>query len=331
MSWLGALLLPAAITLALIALLRRSRWSQRLADHPNDRSLHTQATPRLGGIAMMLGALPVAFAAAPSLAIVWLAAFGLALVSFADDLRSLPISVRLAAHFTAAAVALAMVAPIGGDAAALTLVTVLAIAWMTNLYNFMDGADGLAGGMALIGFAAYAAAASQAGDVALALGSASVASAAAAFLAYNFPPARLFMGDAGSIPLGFLAGILGACGVFTGAWRPWFPLAVFSPFIVDATVTIVRRLVRGERVWIAHRGHYYQRLVLGGWSLRRLAFVAYALMMATSASAWAARGAEPTVQCAILGFWLVFYAAAMIIVECTERSKAPRDEGATPG
>src|SRR6185503_1293522 len=176
----------------------------------------------------------------------------------------------------------------------------LAIAWMTNLYNFMDGADGLAGGMALFCFAAYALAASAAGFEALALGAAGVASAAFGFLAFNFPPARVFMGDAGSIPVGFLAGALGLHGAIVGAWPSWFPLLVFSPFVVDATATIAHRLARGDRVWIAHRQHYYQRLVLSGWSTRRLALTCYAVMIAASASALAVRTASPAMQYAIL-------------------------------
>jgi UDP-GlcNAc:undecaprenyl-phosphate GlcNAc-1-phosphate transferase len=111
---------------------------------------------------------------------------------------------------------------------------------------------------------------------------------------HNFPPARVFMGDTGSIPLGFLAGALGGYGWAAGAWPAWFPVLVFSPFVVDATVTLLRRLARRERVWIAHRTHYYQRLVLCGWSPRRLAWSAYALMAVAAAAALAAR--EPDGQ-----------------------------------
>ncbi len=95
------------------------------------------------------------------------------------------------------------------------------------------------------------------------------------------------MGDAGSIPLGFLAGALGVQGALAGAWPFWFPVLVFSPFIVDATVTLARRMVRREPFWRAHRAHYYQRLVLSGWSHRRVALGAYALMCAGAAAALA--------------------------------------------
>src|SRR4030095_6825063 len=137
---------------------------------------------------------------------------------------------------------------------------------------------GLAGGMAVIGFGTYGLAAWLAGSSEFALLAWSIAAASAAFLLFNFPPARVFMGDAGSIPLGFLCGALGAYGIANEAWPAWFPLLVFSPFSVDASVAIARRVLRGERFWIAHRSHYYQRLVLSGWGRRRLAGWSYALM-----------------------------------------------------
>jgi UDP-N-acetylmuramyl pentapeptide phosphotransferase/UDP-N-acetylglucosamine-1-phosphate transferase len=93
--------------------------------------------------------------------------------------------------------------------------------------------------------------------------------AAAVFLKANFHPARIFLGDVGSVPLGFLAGALGALGVYRDLVPVWFPFVVFAPFFVDATVTLLRRMLRGERFWQAHREHYYQRLVQMGWGHRR--------------------------------------------------------------
>jgi UDP-GlcNAc:undecaprenyl-phosphate GlcNAc-1-phosphate transferase len=233
-------------------------------------------------------------------------AAALALVSLLDDVHSLPIQVRLPAHVVAAAVAvLAMGAPHWGVVPA--AIGVLAIAWMTNLFNFMDGADGLAGGMAAIGFAALAIGAQLAGETGLALACAALASASVGFLVHNFPPARVFLGDAGSIPLGFLAGALGIHGATRGAWPPWFALLVFSPFIVDASFTLARRLWRREAVWRAHREHLYQRLVLAGWSHRKLAMWAYGLMTATAASALAGRGSGVMLQCGIILAWIAAY------------------------
>ena len=144
----------------------------------------------------------------------------------------------------------------------------LAVAWITNLYNFMDGSDGLAGGMSVAGFGAYSIAAWLAGDAATGALCAAISGASVAFLLHNFYPARIFMGDVGSIPLGFLAAALGIVGWRNDAWPLWFPLLVFGPFIGDATVTFFKRVARRERVWRAHREHYYQRMVRMGFGHR---------------------------------------------------------------
>jgi len=143
------------------------------------------------------------------------------------------------------------------------------------------------------------------------------------FLTHNFPPARVFMGDAGSIPLGFLAAALGVLGVIAGAWPVAFPVVVFSPFIVDATVTLARRLVRGDRVWQAHRTHYYQRLVLWGWNPRRLVFASGGLMLAAAASALVLAGAGPMLQCGIIFFWVALYALLLPAMDRKTRTTNP--------
>jgi UDP-N-acetylmuramyl pentapeptide phosphotransferase/UDP-N-acetylglucosamine-1-phosphate transferase len=199
--------------------------------------------------------------------------------------RGLPVALRFLVHFVAAVTGLLALGLTG-----LALLTgTLAVVWMTNLFNFMDGADGLAGGMATIGFAALALAAWLGDAPGLAAFCAAIAAAALAFLRFNFPPAKVFMGDAGSIPLGFLAATLGILGAQQNAW-PWlFPLLVFSPFIFDASVTLARRALRGEKVWQAHRSHYYQRVVLLGATHRQLAMAAYVLMLASVALAFTLR------------------------------------------
>jgi len=313
-----ALVVPAIVAWIAIALLLRSSLARRLVDRPNERSLHAAPTPRVGGIAILLGALPVAaWTSGAQQATLLACALVLALVSLADDYRSLPVVVRLTAHLAVAAVAAVEL----GANAAITVPVAFAIAWMTNLFNFMDGADGLAGGMAVIGFSAYAVAAHAAGVPALAMTSLALASGAAAFLAFNFPPARVFLGDAGSIPLGFLAGALGFAGFAAGAWPAWFPVLVFSPFVADASVTLVRRVARGERVWRAHRTHYYQRLVLSGWTQRKLALSAYGLMLASAAAALAGRAAGTSEQCVIILAAAMFYA---LLLAAIDRHLRPR-------
>jgi UDP-N-acetylmuramyl pentapeptide phosphotransferase/UDP-N-acetylglucosamine-1-phosphate transferase len=307
--------LPAIVSAVVIALAGRTRWSARFADHPNERSLHSHAVPRLGGIGVMVASIPMlALAGSGALSVIAACALFLALVSLADDARSLPIEVRLPAHAVAALVAVLA----AGDPAwgwPIAIGAVFAIVWMTNLFNFMDGSDGLAGGMALIGFGTLALAANGSGSPALALGCAAIAAAAGGFLLHNFPPARVFLGDAGSVPLGFLAGALGALGIANGAWPWWFPALVFSPFIVDATVTILRRALRGERIWIAHRSHFYQRLVLAGWSRRRLAIASYALMALAAASALVAHRSGEAARYAIILFWSAMYPMVLVAIE----------------
>jgi UDP-N-acetylmuramyl pentapeptide phosphotransferase/UDP-N-acetylglucosamine-1-phosphate transferase len=270
----------AVCWLVLAWLRRRGRLPM---DHPNERSLHETPTPRIGGLGIMAGVL-VAYLwlADTALLPVMLGAFALAAVSVLDDVRGLPVRVRFLAHFVAAAGCLLALGLTGW----LLLAGMLAVVWMTNLYNFMDGSDGLAGGMAAIGFGALALAAWQGDAPGLAVFSAAIAAAALAFLRFNFPPARVFMGDAGSIPLGFLAATLGILGSRQSVW-PWlFPLLVFSPFIVDASVTLARRALRGEKIWQAHRSHYYQRVVLLGATHRQLALAAYTVMLAMAALAF---------------------------------------------
>ncbi len=255
-------------------------------DHPNARSLHVTPTPRIGGLGIMAGVLVASvWLADGALLPVMLAVFALAAISLLDDMRGLPVALRFLAHFIAAA---ACLLALGLTGWALLLGT-LAVVWMTNLYNFMDGSDGLAGGMTTIGFGALALAAWLGDAPYLAAFCAAIAASALAFLRFNFPPARVFMGDAGSIPLGFLAAALGILGAMQNVW-PWlFPLLVFSPFIVDASVTLARRALGGERIWQAHRSHYYQRVVLLGATHRQLAVTVYVLMLTMAALAFVLR------------------------------------------
>lgn len=278
MEFLLCPLLAAALSAGVSAFLLHTRLGLRLApDLPNERSLHRAPIPRLGGLGVVLAVVVAAWCAGPEFhALAWLAG-GLALVSLLDDLRGLPAWLRLLVHLGAVAAWVLTVLP--APTFVLGLALVLLLAWGINLYNFMDGANGLAGGMALIGFGSLAAAAGLGGDPRLALFCLVVAAAALGFLVFNFDPARIFLGDCGSIPLGFLAGALGLWGWARGAWDALVPLLVFLPFIADATLTLARRALRGEKVWHAHREHYYQRLVRMGWSHRRMALGAYALML----------------------------------------------------
>ena len=251
--------------LAIVVLLRaRAKLPQ---DAPNERSLHAAPLPRGGGIAIWAGFLPVALWMSPLAqggTALWLVPWLLlALVSLRDDVRALGVGVRLLVHALAALwFGIGLVWPAAATAWPATLpVALLAaaiVAWSLNLYNFMDGNDGLAAAMAILGFSAYGAGAIITGAPATPFFA--LAAATVPFFVVNRPPSRLIMGDVGAVPLGFLAAAFGVALVAAGTWPAWFPALVFLPFIADATLTLVRRAWRRERLWEAHRNHYYQRL-----------------------------------------------------------------------
>ena len=283
-----------------IFLLLKTRLVNIALDQPNQRSLHSNVIPRTGGLAIMVSVLAVW--ALMAQAWIWLVLpLFLVVVSLIDDMRELSVRWRLLAQLLACSIFVWFTVP---DFAWWSMIfVVLAMTWMVNLYNFMDGSDGLAGGMALFGFGAYGVAAFLSNDMNFALMSGSIASAALAFLLFNFHPARIFMGDAGSVPLGFLAGSIGLYGWQHDLWPVWFPVMVFSPFIVDATATLLKRLLHGEKIWQAHRSHYYQMLVQMDWGHRKTALYEYGLMLAVGLSALMLRNAGLAVQTAGLLCW----------------------------
>lgn len=308
----GLMLLSFIVAFVALRLLLGRLYAVAL-DEPNARSLHARPVPRTGGIAVLLGgSISLAFGATE----LWLPvglALVLAVLSFVDDLYGMPAVARLAAHLAAAALLVWYVlSPMHPGQ---MVVLILAVAWITNLYNFMDGADGLAGGMATIGFGAYALAAYLADHMTLTSLCVALSMASAAFLVHNFYPARIFLGDVGSIPLGFLAGALGIVGWRDDVWPLWFPVLAFGPFIADATATLIKRLVRGHRVWQAHRDHYYQRMVLMGLGHRRTAWAGYGLMIACAGAALFGRNQAPWLQAAAFGGASVILAAMALWVD----------------
>jgi UDP-N-acetylmuramyl pentapeptide phosphotransferase/UDP-N-acetylglucosamine-1-phosphate transferase len=313
-----AMLLSAAV----IGLLRRTAPALP-ADVPNSRSLHGTPVPRAGGYAVWAGFLPAALAFPPAFPgglPGWLPGFAaVAIVSAWDDVHEVRVAPRLFVHAGAAVWAAAWLAlswPLPGDGALaralVALVATLAIAWSSNLYNFMDGSDGLAASMGTIGFAAFGIAHAVDADGARASSAPACLALAAAivpFLAVNRPRASMFLGDVGAVPLGFLAAAFGAAGIVSGAWPAWFPLLVFLPFVADATLTLARRAWRGDRVFEGHRGHFYQRLhQLGAGHAGTLA--AYvAAMLGTAATALMCRDRGPAA-----GWWALAAWTAVVCV-----------------
>ncbi len=261
--------------------LRGALARRQVLDVPNHRSSHQHPVPRGGGVAL-IGTYLLAIMAAAFLGLApWrtvLALGGgctmLAIVGWLDDLRGISWRVRGAVHFISAAWAVALLhglpqLTVGRSAIPLgwfgSLTAVLAITWAVNLFNFMDGIDGIAAGEAAcigLGAAALLGSLGANGHAVLAL---LFAASSAGFLVWNWPPARIFMGDVGSGPLGYAVSVLGLATERAHE----LPLIVWGilsgVFILDATVTLIRRLHRGARVHEAHRDHAYQRAVLSGW------------------------------------------------------------------
>lgn len=267
-----------------------------LYDQPNERSSHSVPTPRLGGMAFVpiYWLLLASIAVAPSASAVKLAALGgtalLYLVSALDDVRGLPVGVRFAGQAIAAFwLVVAALPPSWGQSGALHVAfVVLAIAFIVgcaNLYNFMDGIDGIAGCQGLVGGLAWCAIGWHVGSPLASAMGALLAASAAGFLTFNWPPARIFMGDAGSTMFGFSFGALPFIAAVDaardGAIITLLPasVAVLWPFLADGTFTILRRIRRGENILKAHRSHVYQRLVIAGQPVRRVTSIYAALAL----------------------------------------------------
>lgn len=315
---------------ALTGLARRYALRNALIDHPNARSSHVRATPRGGGAAIAaasLGAMAIAAAVGWLEVRLALALVGggaaIALVGWIDDHGHVHAGVRAAIHFGAAAWAVGVLGGLpalslgseelqlgfAGSAAA-----VLGIVWLTNLYNFMDGIDGIAGAEAVSVGGIAALLLWLGGSSGLALGAAVVAVSAAGFLVWNWAPARIFMGDVGSGLLGFLFGVLAVASERQGAVPLMAWLLLLGVFVMDATITLFRRVLRGDRWYSAHRDHAYQRATRAGHSHARVTTAVLALNVGLGGAA-ALAAALPRVAPAVLIAGYVLLAAAYVTIE----------------
>jgi Fuc2NAc and GlcNAc transferase len=262
------------MSLLMTAALRRYALARSVIDIPNARSSHTVPTPRGGGVAIVVSFLlaTVVLMATTVEHINVLVALGgggalIAVIGFMDDHGHIAARWRLLGHFAAAVWILVLMgglAPlsvfgwnlelgwVGSVLAALYLV------WLLNLYNFMDGIDGIAGIEAITACLSAALLYWLSGLNGPAILPLIMAAAAGGFLFWNFPPAKIFMGDAGS---GFIGIVLGGLSIQAAWVSPplfWCWLILLGVFIVDATYTLIRRLLRGDKVYEAHRSHAYQ-------------------------------------------------------------------------
>lgn len=259
----------------------------RLLDVPGARSLHAEPTPTSGGLGMLAGLLLAAGALRKDgvLHEAWclalLLAAVLSAVGFVDDRRSLTVPSRLAAQLLAAGLLLVALWPELGAAGPVALLAPACLLWLvgfSNLFNFMDGIDGFAASQALFaGGAAAGLALLNGAPGSTVLFLASLAAVALGFLPWNWPPARLFMGDAGSLLLGFLFAAGGVLCVLHGD-LPWVVWAIlWLPFLIDGLFTLAGRALRAEALTSAHREHAYQRHALHRGSHRPVTLALLAL------------------------------------------------------
>jgi UDP-N-acetylmuramyl pentapeptide phosphotransferase/UDP-N-acetylglucosamine-1-phosphate transferase len=262
------------VSWGLTFVLRRYALAKSLMDIPNERSSHVVPTPRGGGVAIVVSfvlALPAlyGFGLLEFNLFYGLLGSGLlvALIGFADDHGHIAARWRLLGHFVAAVWALCWMggmAPVSMFGMGIQLgwvgsvLAAIYLVWMLNLYNFMDGIDGIASVQAIFVCLAGCVISLMAGNQSVLFVSLFLSSAVAGFLLWNFPPARIFMGDAGSGFLGMVLGVLSLYVAWSNSALMWGWLILLAVFTVDSTVTLLRRLVRGEKIYQAHRSHAYQ-------------------------------------------------------------------------
>ena len=275
MEWLFPAFISAiAASIAVTRLVLNELKRRSILDLPNQRSSHQHPTPRGGGIAVvaviaMCWSVPALHSPIPAALLI--GALLLAFLSWIDDLKTVKIIVRLSAQFAAVILGLFFLdnegyllqglAPKWLDRVFAALVWV----WFINLFNFMDGIDGIASietmvisfGITILSITSP----SIAPEPWLSL---SILGAAAGFLKSNWPPAKLFLGDVGSIPLGYILGGLLLLVAMRGAWQVALILPLY--FLLDSTITLCRRLLRLQPIWRAHKEHFYQKAVSAGKS-----------------------------------------------------------------
>ena len=272
-----------------------------ILDHPNERSLHEKPIPRNGGVAIVLSIAVGLFIlctmnhCTKSLLLISVSMIILSIISYVDDRNHLSVKTRLIGQFLCVLIVVAngvIIKPsllpditFNLPVWLITIFTIVYLVWMINLYNFMDGMDGFASGMTIIGFTTFAIFGLIAGNIIFTISSVIIVAASTGFLIFNFPPARIFMGDSGSASLGLLAGAFSVWGSNADIFPFWIAVIVFSPFITDATITLVQRIFRKEKIWEAHKTHYYQRLVEMGWDHRRTVSFEYMIMLLCSIAA----------------------------------------------
>jgi Fuc2NAc and GlcNAc transferase len=323
---------------ALTAWLLRRSGLRQIVDRPNPRSSHSTPTPRGGGlsiVAVTICAVMILFASGtltrPLTAVLVVGGLSVAAVGFWDDIRSAPIAVRMTVHFGAAILAVYCLESASAirladhvvDLGAIgPVLSVLAVVWILNLFNFMDGIDGIAASeAACILFGAAGLGLFVAGCSPSQVAPALVAGAAClGFLRWNWPPAAIFMGDIGSGYLGYVIAAIGIDLSQTSAINFYSWLILGGIFLVDSTLTLCRRLLRGERVYQAHRTHAYQWLARRWGSHSRVTITVIIINLV-----WLLPCAALSVKFPESAWWICIFALAPLVV-CAFLSGSGRPE-----
>lgn len=311
----------------LTALVLRLVTRLQVMDVPNQRSSHAVPTPRGGGLAIDLVLLVTSVLLAwrySDSRFLWLAGIiaGLSWLGWRDDRKSLPVRSRLAAQLILAVLVVAVfgrIAALDTGSFAIPLswlswpFSVLFVLWMINLYNFMDGIDGIAGIEALTAGLTLALWFHWSGAYAWSVVSLVIAGAAAGFLFYNWQPARIFLGDTGSVTLGGVFATISLAGIDQAGFPLSAVVLLFGVFIADATVTLSKRWLRGENLAQAHRSHFYQIAVARGLQHRQVSLTVLGLnMVLASLATLVCSGIQPIWLWEVIG--LLVLGGAMLAV-----------------
>lgn len=303
MTRLIVFLILAVLSYFLVYLIRRYAEQRQILDHPNERSSHVTPTPRGGGLAIVLLVIGTGIwainQAELSHALVYLACgLVIAWLGWRDDLHSLSARVRFAVQGLVAAVSIyglgyfkAVTIPLFGElqlGVVGVIITFLWIVGLTNAYNFMDGIDGIAGGVALAAALGWMMLAANMHNDFVFWIALAIAASSLGFLGHNWSPAKIFMGDVASTFLGYTFAVLPLLSATRGGDALMLGTLLMWTFIMDAGVTFIQRLLRGEKLLYGHRSHVYQRLVIGGYkhSTVSLLYIFLTLLAGILSYAW---------------------------------------------
>jgi len=303
-----------------------------IIDIPNHRSLHDQPKPRTGGLAILVAITLglVTFKSDISNELFSFFPYILLLAGMAvlDDIYSISAFKRLFLQVIVASLVIynglsintlvlfhyeIPINPIIG-----AILSILFIVWLVNLYNFMDGMDGFSAGMAIFGFGTFAILAFLKGEDGFAFANLVIVVAVLGFLIFNLPPSKIFMGDVGSTVIGMFVALFTLWADYRDIFPVYLSVIIFTPFILDSTVTLIKRALRREKLMEAHCTHYYQRLVLSGLGHKKTLVIEYTWMgLCSLVSIVLFKVDNINIQISVLG---VFVLACLIFLIRIDRS-----------